>query len=86
MFVFASIPNKNSPPPQHVGLPARTRLSLWAIFYHAGAQRPPPSPPRRAQGMFAMFKKVAAKERICGFYSTGPKIRENDLAIAELFK
>lgn len=37
-------------------------------------------------GMFAMFKKVAAKERICGFYSTGPKIRENDLAIAELFK
>lgn len=36
--------------------------------------------------MFAMFKKVAAKERICGFYSTGPKIRENDLAIAELFK
>eukprot|EP00903_Cladosiphon_okamuranus_P012182 g11425.t1 len=38
------------------------------------------------EGMFAMFKKVAAKERICGFYSTGPKIRENDLAIAELFK
>lgn len=37
-------------------------------------------------GMFAMFKKVAAKERICGFYTTGPKIRENDLAIAELFK
>ncbi|CAM9495457.1 unnamed protein product [Ascophyllum nodosum] len=38
------------------------------------------------EGMFAMFKKVAAKERICGFYSTGPKIRENDLKIAELFK
>lgn len=37
-------------------------------------------------GMFAMFKKVAAKERVCGFYSTGPKIRENDLQIAELFK
>lgn len=37
-------------------------------------------------GMFAMFKKVAAKEKICGFYSTGPKIRENDLQIAELFK
>jgi hypothetical protein len=29
---------------------------------------------------------VAAKERIVGFYSTGPKIRENDLKIAQLFK
>ncbi len=45
--------------------------------------RPGTFPP---PGMFAMFKKVAAKERICGFYTTGPKIRENDLAIAELFK
>ncbi|CAM9639911.1 unnamed protein product [Phaeothamnion confervicola] len=36
--------------------------------------------------MFAMFKKVNAKERVVGFYSTGPKIRENDLQIAELFK
>ncbi|CAN0008938.1 unnamed protein product, partial [Discosporangium mesarthrocarpum] len=38
------------------------------------------------EGMFAMFHKVAAKEKVCGFYSTGPKIRENDLQIAELFK
>ncbi|KAG5185987.1 26S proteasome non-ATPase regulatory subunit 7 [Tribonema minus] len=38
------------------------------------------------ESMFGMFKKVAAKERIVGFYSTGPKIRENDLKIAALFK
>mmetsp|Transcript_12740 Transcript_12740/g.28108 ORF Transcript_12740/g.28108 Transcript_12740/m.28108 type:complete len:246 (-) Transcript_12740:71-808(-) len=31
--------------------------------------------------MFAMFRKVNAKERIVGFYSTGPKIRANDLRI-----
>ena len=27
------------------------------------------------ENMFAMFKKVAAKEAIVGFYSTGPKVR-----------
>ncbi len=38
------------------------------------------------ENMFGMFKKVNAKERIVGFYSTGPKIRENDLQIAKLFR
>lgn len=33
--------------------------------------------------MFKMFKKVNAKEKIVGFYSTGPKIRANDLDIDE---
>mmetsp|Transcript_4879 Transcript_4879/g.8697 ORF Transcript_4879/g.8697 Transcript_4879/m.8697 type:complete len:316 (-) Transcript_4879:646-1593(-) len=36
--------------------------------------------------MFTMFKKVSAKERIVGFYSTGSKIRPNDLAIDVLFR
>ena len=27
------------------------------------------------QNMYDMFRKIAAKERIVGFYSTGPKIR-----------
>ena len=31
--------------------------------------------------MLAMFKKINAKERIIGFYSTGPQIRPNDLRI-----
>jgi 26S proteasome regulatory subunit N8 len=31
--------------------------------------------------MLAMFRKVNAKERIVGFYSTGPQIRPNDLRI-----
>lgn len=31
--------------------------------------------------MYSMFKKVNAKERIVGFYSTGPKIRQNDIMI-----
>jgi 26S proteasome regulatory subunit N8 len=38
------------------------------------------------ESMFGMFKKVNAKERVVGFYSTGPKIKENDLQIAALFK
>mmetsp|Transcript_27131 Transcript_27131/g.35567 ORF Transcript_27131/g.35567 Transcript_27131/m.35567 type:complete len:340 (+) Transcript_27131:94-1113(+) len=38
------------------------------------------------ENMFAMFRKVAAKEKIVGFYSTGPKIKENDLEIDELFR
>mmetsp|Transcript_16991 Transcript_16991/g.25120 ORF Transcript_16991/g.25120 Transcript_16991/m.25120 type:complete len:316 (-) Transcript_16991:139-1086(-) len=38
------------------------------------------------ESMFGMFKKVSVKERIVGFYSTGPKIKENDLKIANLFK
>lgn len=33
------------------------------------------------ENMLHMFKKVAAKERIVGFYSTGPSIRPNDLRI-----
>ena len=36
--------------------------------------------------MFEMFRKVNAKERILGFYSTGPKIRSNDLDIDFLFR
>lgn len=31
-----------------------------------------------------MFKKVNAKERVVGWYSTGPRIREADLDINEL--
>jgi len=38
------------------------------------------------ESMFTMFKKVNAKERVVGWYSTGPKIRPNDLAINELWK
>ncbi|TMW68381.1 hypothetical protein Poli38472_005849 [Pythium oligandrum] len=38
------------------------------------------------ESMFAMFKKINAKERVVGFYSTGPKIRKADLEIDELFR
>ena len=34
----------------------------------------------------AMFRKVNAKERIVGFYSTGPQIRPNDLRIHDIVK
>ena len=34
--------------------------------------------------MLAMFRKVHAKERVVGFYSTGPQIRPNDLRIHSL--
>eukprot|EP00243_Klebsormidium_subtile_P003692 TRINITY_DN17280_c0_g1_i1.p1 TRINITY_DN17280_c0_g1~~TRINITY_DN17280_c0_g1_i1.p1 ORF type:complete len:305 (-),score=83.05 TRINITY_DN17280_c0_g1_i1:299-1213(-) len=36
--------------------------------------------------MFSMFKKINAKEHVVGWYSTGPKIKENDLEINELFR
>jgi 26S proteasome regulatory subunit N8 len=38
------------------------------------------------ENMFAMFKKVHAKERVVGWYSTGPKIRPADLDIHELWR
>jgi len=36
--------------------------------------------------MFAMFKKVNQKERVVGWYSTGPKIKPSDLALHEMFR
>ncbi len=36
--------------------------------------------------MFRMFKKVNTREDIVGFYSTGPKLKENDLKISALFR
>jgi 26S proteasome regulatory subunit N8 len=36
--------------------------------------------------MLAMFRKVNAKERVVGFYSTGPQIRPNDLRIHDIVK
>merc|ERR1711953_832460 len=35
---------------------------------------------------FSMFKKVNQKERVVGWYSTGPKIKPSDLSIHELFR
>lgn len=36
--------------------------------------------------MYGMFKKVNARERIVGWYHTGPKLHKNDIAINELMK
>jgi 26S proteasome regulatory subunit N8 len=36
--------------------------------------------------MFAMFKKVNQKERVVGWYSSGPKIKPADLSIHELYR
>merc|ERR1712109_299186 len=36
--------------------------------------------------MYAMFKKVNAKERILGWYHTGPKLHPNDIAINDLLR
>lgn len=36
--------------------------------------------------MYAMFKKVNAKEKVLGWYSTGPKIRPSDLQIHEMLR
>ncbi|KAK2966124.1 hypothetical protein RJ640_018377 [Escallonia rubra] len=37
------------------------------------------------EAMFSMFKRINAKEHVVGWYSTGPKLRENDLDIHGLF-
>uniref|UniRef100_A0A8C3QET9 Proteasome 26S subunit, non-ATPase 7 n=1 Tax=Cyanoderma ruficeps TaxID=181631 RepID=A0A8C3QET9_9PASS len=38
------------------------------------------------ENMYGMFKKVNARERIVGWYHTGPKLHKNDIAINELMK
>jgi len=38
------------------------------------------------EAMFAMLKKVNAREKIVGWYSTGPKIRPGDLKIDQLVR
>ncbi|EME32333.1 26S proteasome regulatory subunit N8 [Galdieria sulphuraria] len=38
------------------------------------------------ESMWAMFRKVNAREYIVGWYSTGPKIRPADLDVNELFR
>ena len=65
---------------------------------HAAHGRPRFAPPSAAAhpratrsrvarcSMFNMHKKVSAKERIVGFYSTGPRIRPADLNIDSLFR
>lgn len=38
------------------------------------------------ENMYGMFKKVNARERVVGWYHTGPKIHQNDIAINELIR
>lgn len=38
------------------------------------------------ENMFGMFKKVNSKERIVGWYHTGPKLQSNDVAINDLIR
>ncbi|CEJ94490.1 Putative 26S proteasome regulatory subunit rpn-8 [[Torrubiella] hemipterigena] len=38
------------------------------------------------ESMIEMFKKVNAKEKLIGWYHSGPKLRASDLQINELFK
>ncbi|KAI0080543.1 Mov34-domain-containing protein [Panus rudis PR-1116 ss-1] len=38
------------------------------------------------EGMWEMFKKVNARERMIGWYHTGPKLRASDLEINDLLK
>jgi 26S proteasome regulatory subunit N8 len=35
--------------------------------------------------MFAMFRKVSAREKVVGWYSTGPKIKKSDIDVHQLF-
>jgi len=53
----------------------RQRESKQAVFYLDH---------NYLENMCAMFRKVNTKERIVGFYSTGPQIRPNDLRIHDI--
>lgn len=37
------------------------------------------------EAMYSMSRRINAKEHVVGWYSTGPKLKENDLNIQELF-
>ncbi|XP_071957493.1 26S proteasome non-ATPase regulatory subunit 7-like [Antedon mediterranea] len=38
------------------------------------------------ESMYGMFKKVNAREKIVGWYHTGPKLHQNDIAINEVIR
>ncbi|XP_043288122.1 26S proteasome non-ATPase regulatory subunit 7 [Venturia canescens] len=38
------------------------------------------------ENMYGMFKKVNAREKVVGWYHTGPKLQQNDVAINELIR
>ncbi|KAK7114050.1 26S proteasome non-ATPase regulatory subunit 7-like [Littorina saxatilis] len=38
------------------------------------------------ENMYGMFKKVNARERVVGWYHTGPKLHHNDIAINEMVR
>lgn len=38
------------------------------------------------ENMYGMFKKVNAREKVVGWYHTGPKLHQNDIAINELVR
>jgi len=38
------------------------------------------------ENMYAMFRKVNAREKIVGWYHTGPRLHRNDIAINDLLK
>ncbi|XP_026676137.1 26S proteasome non-ATPase regulatory subunit 7 [Diaphorina citri] len=38
------------------------------------------------ENMYGMFKKVNAREKVVGWYHTGPKLHQNDIQINELIR
>ena len=38
------------------------------------------------ENMYGMFKKVNAREKVVGWYHTGPRLHRNDIAINDLIK
>lgn len=38
------------------------------------------------ENMYGMFKKVNAREKVVGWYHTGPKLHQNDIAVNELVR
>lgn len=56
-------------------VPVTATVTIQAVFYLDH---------NYLENMLTMFRKVNAKERVVGFYSTGPQIRPNDLRIYDI--
>ncbi|KAG2242229.1 hypothetical protein Bca52824_095930 [Brassica carinata] len=81
----------------HYNRVARTRASASSVFFSVAAPRYLPFEEddrdpsiwfldhNYHESMFHMFKRINAKEHVIGWYSTGPKLRENDLDVHALF-
>ena len=63
-----------------------TSVHVTYLCYSQVFRLPPRTVEVQLKTLFQMFKKVNARERIVGWYHTGPRLKANDMAIHELIQ